>query len=197
MHLLELFLHIATLTRPPSASTKLVRVINGSPILVHSKWQPFKDWYLHLLRNEHFWEACCVLGHLLKVLLHKESIDLLSDYCRMAEEAGPHRDDIQVALSSVVQQFICKIVGENTVKDEKFVPWNDAITWALFGTTLINAHEPPPSKATSLCFRRSLQDVLGARVKLPNLGMKTMGPKHERLCQAAMNGDIDGLQREL
>ncbi len=198
MHLLELFLHIATLT--PPHSIELVEAIKGSRIPIHSIWNPFKHWYLHLLRNEHFWEACCVLGHLLNVLPHEESIDLLSDYCHIAEEAGPHRDDIQVALSSVVQQVICRIVGEEIVIDKNFVPWNDAITWALFGTNLMNAHEPPPSKATSFCFRRSLQDVLGEETILPTLGLEMMEPKQEKLwwlCRAAANGDTDSLQGEL
>ncbi len=195
MHLLELFLHIATLTG--SHSIKLVEEIQGRPIQKRFMWNPFKVWYLHLLRNEHFWEACCVFRHLLNVLPHWRFINLLSDYCHMAEKAGPHRDDIQVALSSVVQQVICRDVGKDTVNDENFVPWNDAITWALFGTTLMNAHEPPPSKATSHCFRRSLHDALGVRVILPSLGLERMEPKHERLCQAAMNGNIHILQREL
>ena len=198
MHLLELFVHIATLTR--SYSIFLVEAIKGSPIQMDSMWKPFKDWYLYLLHNEHFWEACCVLGHLRNVLPQEETIYLLSDYCHSAEEAGPHRDDIQVALSSLVQQVIRRIVGKESFIDENFVPWNDAITCALFGTNLINVHEPPPSKATSLCFRRSLQKVLGAEIRLPSLGLEMMILKQEKLwwlCRAASDGDIYILQRDL
>ena len=146
------------------------RNLQYTPGLTHAgPWSVFIRWFYILLHHQFFWEAQRILHSLFHVLPWLQCVDLVQDYIKRAVTKDISQESVMIAVSSLVQRFI--YITESGNSDPlAVVQWNDAVTWALFGTTLAEAGAESASLLSCLSLRQSFPEKLGLQTSLPLYG---------------------------
>ena len=171
IHLLEVILQVLVLSgrRPVDLDTSLreaPRKLQDTPDLTHAgPWSVFIGWFYHLLHHQYLWEAQRILHSLFHVLPWLQCVLMAQACIETAVTMSIGRESVKIAVSSLVQRFIYVIESGNS-NPLAVVQWNDAITWALFGITLVEAGGESASLLS--CFLRQLiREKLDLQVSIP------------------------------
>lgn len=188
IHILELVLLALVLTQSEPKDLEASLTSDGSFI---GPWSVFKDWFYYLLDNQSFWEAQRILQSLLHVVSLLESQHMVRDYIEKAVSTNIGEESVQIAVSSLVQRFIYVIKSKRS-SPLAAVPWNDAITWALLGVTLVKKGDDSTSLFKCIFLRRSLVEELapGLGIILPLNGVQGNDGISDSICKAARDGDV-------
>lgn len=172
IHLLEVILQILVLSgRPPVALDTSLREApresQDTPDLTHAgPWSVFIDWFYHLLHHQYFWEAQRILHGLFHVLPRLQCVLMVQACIDTAVTMSNGQESVKIAVSSLVQRFMYVIESGNS-NPLAVVPWNDAVTWALFGTKLVEAGGESASLLSCFCLRQPLSEKLDLQISLP------------------------------
>lgn len=161
-------------------------------------WSVFKDWFYYLLDNRSFWEAQRILQSLLHVVSLPESQDMVHEYIEEAMSTNINEESVQIAVSSLVQRFIY-VTESRRSSPLAVVPWNDAITWALFGVTLAKKGEDSTSLFNCIFLRRSLEEEIAPKIgrKLPLNGVQENDGTSHSLCEAVSSGNVSMMRQAM
>ena len=195
VHILELVLLALVLTGSNPKVLEASLTSDGTSV---NPWNAFKDWFYYLLRNRLFWEAQRVLQSLLHKVSKPESRKMVHDYIEKAVSTNIGEESVQIAVSSLVQRFI--YVTESRFSSPlAVVPWNDAITWALWGVTLAKKREDSASLFNCVFLRRSLQERLAPKLNivLPLEGVQGNDEISDSLYEAVSNGDASMMKQAM
>lgn len=91
---------------------------------------------------------------------------MAQDYIGTAVSIDIDSESVEIAVSALVQRFLY-VVESGNPNPLAVVEWNDGVTWALFGITLIQAGEESASLLSRICLRQSLPEKLKLRISLP------------------------------
>ncbi len=207
IHLLEITLQILVLTgkypldlddslREVTLAREATLALEDGFHLTPARWTVFKDWFHYLLHHEHFWEAQRILQSLFNVLPSVQCLDLLQDCIAKAVGTNIGQESVKIAISSLVQQFVYFFQSSGSILREA-APWNDAITWAIFGEVLVKAGAEFTSLFSRICLRRSLQDDLKLSMNLPLDGHNGNDEMSRRLFEAITSGDMRTMQQAM
>ena len=185
---MELVLLALALTRMEPKDLEASLTSHG---IFEDPWSEFKDWFYHLLRNELFWEAQRILQSLLHLCRWNQCRIMVHHYIEKAVSTNIGEESVQIAVSSLVQRFIY-VAESRRSSPLAVVPWNDAITWALFGVTLAKKREDSTSLFNCICLRRSLEEnfALELGINLPLNDVQGNDEISGSLYNAISNGDV-------
>ena len=195
IHILELILLALVLT---GLEPKYLEASLTSDGTSAGPWSVFKDWFYHLLHNHLFWEAQRILQSLLCIVSLPESQKMVHDYIEKAVSTNIGEESVQIAVSSLVQRFIY-VVKSKRSSPLAVVPWNDAITWALFGVTLAKKGDDSTSLFKCIFLRRSLEEELapGLGIVLPLSGVQGNDGISDMLYKAVSIGDVSMMRQAM
>lgn len=136
---------------------------------------------------------------------------MVSEFCYRAQKSKADFDSTQVALSALTQRVLyTKLRAESNVTDEgdftvpglssgkhtsnecSHIPWNDAVSCALFGIALVDTDKRSPSQAMSYYFRQCLEGYL-TPTELP-LQSQPVPVDRAAALAVAITGDANLLQ---
>ncbi|KAM0797572.1 hypothetical protein BDR22DRAFT_892203 [Usnea florida] len=190
IHIKEIVLLALVLTRP----NQVLGVSLTPDSTSVGPWNAAKDLFYYLLHNQLFWEAQRVLQSLLHIVSLDESQTMVHDYIREAVSTNIGEESAQIAVSSLIQRFI--YVAESRWSNPlAVVPWNDAITWALLGSTLAKTNKDTTSPFICITLRRSLQEKLG--ITLPLDSERGNDEMSDSLYEAVKNGDVSMMRQAM
>ena len=176
----------------------------------------FLEWWDTLIAEERFWEAQMIYKQLSIVRFDMSSTEVRSmvyKYFRRAQESSLDIDSTQIALSALTQQIVStKARTESDVINKRnftfpewgsrkearheryFMPWNDAVSCAIFGTALVDTDRSPPSVVMSYYFRQSLEMYLPPTILPPQ--SQPLPIYRAAALEAAIAGDADLLRMQ-
>ena len=157
----------------------------------------FRDWYSYLLLHEHFWTAQRVLQLLVHRLPWAETRGLLSKFVHKAEATEICREPLQVACSSAVQCYLYS--GEYPLPIPRAIPWNDMVTWSLFGVTVTDRDQgqDPDIMLSRVCLRQSLQVQSSLEVSLPLSGINVSDEISTLIFRPATEWDLSAMEQKV
>lgn len=174
IHLLEVFLQfLVYIGRHPvdldASRREEPHKWRDIPDLTHDgPWSVFKDWFYHLLHHQCFWEAQRILSSLfdVRVLPWHQCESMAQVYIGTAVSIDIDSESVEIAVSALVQRFLY-VVESGNPNPLAVVEWNDGVTWALFGITLIQPGEASASLLSRICLRQLLPEKLKLQISLP------------------------------
>ena len=195
IHILELILLALVLTGLEPKDLEASLTSDSTSV---GPWSVFKDWFYHLLHNQLFWEAQRILQSLLHINSLPESQKMVHDYIEKAVSTNIGEESVQIAVSSLIQRFIYVIKSRRS-SPLAVIPWNDAITWALFGVTLAKMGDDSTSLLQCIFLRRSLEEELapGLGIVLPLSGVQENDGISDSLYRAVSNGDVSMMRQAM
>ena len=195
IHILELVLLALVLTGLEPKDLEASLTSDGTSA---GRWSVFKDWFYHLLHNHLFWEAQRILQSLLHTVSLPESQNMVHDYIEKAASTNVGEESVQIAVSSLVQRFIYVIKSRRS-SPLVVIPWNDAITWALFGVTLAKKGDDSTSLLKCIFLRRSLEEELapGLGIVLPLSGVQENDGISDMSYEAVSEGDVSMMMQAM
>lgn len=125
-----------------------------------------------------------------------ECLDLVKNYIKKALSTNSGRALVMIAVSSLVQRYLY-VLEIKTSNLLAVIPWNDAVSWALFGVALAKEDEESTSLYSRISLRRSLQQILGRDIFLPLDSVKGNDAMSDWLFVAITNGDVQAMKQAM
>ena len=168
IHLLEVILQLLALSgrHPADLQANLTKGQDFPYFTYAGSWSVFIGWFYHLLHHQYFWEAQRILHSLFHVVPWFQCVVLVQACIEAAVTMRIGKESVKIAVSSLVQRLLY-VVESGDSNPLAVVQWNDAITRALFGMTLVEAGGKSASLLSCFCLRRSLPEKLDLQISFP------------------------------